>query len=86
MICDWKNSAKWVRGLNNQLQQFQFAKSHPSVGDFKSTDNDDKEYWLSKSFMERLEAIEYLRQIMFSYYPVTERLQRFFEVVKLNDL
>ena len=82
MICGWKNSAKWERGLNNQLQQFQFDKSHFSVGDFKSADYDDKKYWLSKSFQERLEAIEYLRQIMFGYDPDTERLQRFLEVVK----
>jgi len=71
-----------VCGLNSLPPQFQFDKSHLSVGDFKSTDNDDKEYWLSKSFQERLEAIEYLRQIMFGYDPDTERLQRFFEVVK----
>lgn len=68
--------------MNRQLPQFQFDKSHLSFGNFKSTDNDDKEYWLSKSFQERLEAIEYLRQIMFGYDPDTERLQRFLEVVK----
>jgi len=72
--------------LSSNLQQIQIDKSHLSVGDFKSTDNNDKEYWLSKSFQERLEAIEYLRQIMFGYDPDTERLQRFLEVVKINDL
>jgi len=71
-----------VRILSSLLPQFQFDKSHLSVGDFKSADNDDKQYWLSKSFQERLEAIEYLRQIMFGYDPDTERLQRFFEVIK----
>lgn len=68
--------------MNNKVEQFQFDKSHLSLGDFKSTDTDDKKYWLSKSFQERLEAIEYLRQIMFGYDPDTERLQRFLEVVK----
>ena len=72
--------------MSSNLQQIQIDKSHLSVGDFKSTDNDDKKYWLSKSFQERLEAIEYLRQIMFGYDPDTERLQRFLEVVKINDL
>ena len=68
--------------MSNKIEQFQFDKSHLSFGDFKSTDNNDKEYWRSKSFQERLEAIEFLRQIMFGYDPDTERLQRFFEVVK----
>ena len=76
---------KWEPGLSKKIEQFQVDKSHLSVGDFKSANSDDKKYWLSKSFQERLEAIEYLRQIMFGYDPDTERLQRFLEVVKLSD-
>ena len=68
--------------LNKQLDQFVIDKSHFSVGGLKSSNKDDREYWLSKSFQERLQAVEFLRQIMFGYDPDTERLQRFFEVVK----
>jgi len=41
---------------------------------------DDKLYWLSKSPMERLQAIEIMRQIIYGYDPASTRLQRFFEI------
>ena len=43
----------------------------------------DKEYWLSKTPIERLEVVEFLRQTNYGYDPVTSRLQRFFEVAEL---
>lgn len=45
---------------------------------------DDRQYWLSKTPDERFEALEILRQIAYGYDPATERLQRVFEVVKLD--
>ena len=42
----------------------------------------EKEYWLTKSPAERLEALETMRQIIYGYDPLTTRLQRFFEVTK----
>ena len=44
----------------------------------------DRQYWLSKTPGERFEALEILRQIAYGYDPATERLQRVFEVVKLD--
>ena len=44
----------------------------------------DRQYWLSKTPAERFEALELLRQIAYGYDPVTERLQRVFEVTKLE--
>jgi hypothetical protein len=44
----------------------------------------DRQYWLSKTPDERFEALEILRQIAYGYDPATERLQRVFEVVKLD--
>jgi hypothetical protein len=44
----------------------------------------DREYWLSKTPAERFEALELLRQIAYGYDPATERLQRVFEVTKLE--
>jgi hypothetical protein len=44
--------------------------------------SDDKQYWLSKTPSERLEAIEIMRQIIYGYDPSTTRLQRFFEVAQ----
>jgi len=46
-------------------------------------ENGDREYWKSRSPRERMEYLEVLRQINYGYDPVTERLQRVFEVAKL---
>jgi hypothetical protein len=47
-------------------------------------DNDDHNYWGEKSYLERIEALERLRQIIFGYDPSTERLQRTFAVTQLK--
>jgi hypothetical protein len=44
--------------------------------------SDEKQYWLSKTPIERLEALETMRQIIYGYDPTTTRLQRFFEVTQ----
>ncbi len=41
----------------------------------------DINYWLSKSYTERLEAIEFLRQQYIKYTNVSERLQRVCRIV-----
>jgi hypothetical protein len=47
------------------------------------TDNTgEKDFWLSKSPYERLEAVEMMRKILYGYDPLTTRLQRFFEVAQ----
>jgi hypothetical protein len=38
-------------------------------------------YWQSKTPMERLEALELMRQIHYGYDPASERLQRVIEIV-----
>ena len=45
-------------------------------------ESDEKEYWLTKSPQERLEAVELMRQINYGYDPSTVRLQRVLEVVE----
>ncbi len=42
--------------------------------------SDEKRYWLSKTPLERLEAVELMRQIIYGYDPATTRLQRVFEI------
>lgn len=46
--------------------------------------SDDKDYWLSKTPHERLEALELLRQVAYGYDPTTSRLQRILEVVEFK--
>lgn len=48
-------------------------------------DNDSREYWRKKSYLERLEALEQLRQIAFGYGPTTARLQRVLTITKLKE-
>jgi hypothetical protein len=48
-------------------------------------ESDEKEYWLSRSPYERLEAVELMRQIIYGYGPFAERLQRVFEVTQRSQ-
>ena len=47
---------------------------------------DDKFDWLNRSFAERLEAIEFMRKVMFGHDRVSARLQRVLEIVDLKSL
>ena len=46
--------------------------------------NEEKEYWFSKSPLERIEAIEINRRMIYGNDRVTSRLQRFFETAELT--
>ncbi|MBI3408790.1 MAG: hypothetical protein HY040_10575 [Planctomycetes bacterium] len=45
---------------------------------------DDMAFWLTKSPLERLEALELLRQIHYGQAAITGRLQRVLEIAKLE--
>jgi hypothetical protein len=47
-------------------------------------ESDAKAYWKSRMPAERLEHLEILQQIHYGYDPATDRLQRVFEVAKLE--
>ena len=53
-----------------------------SVVSLDEADNDEIEYWLSKTPYERLEALETLREIFYGYNPTTTRLQRVLEIAE----
>ena len=61
--------------------EFKMNKTVFSVVPLSDAD-DEKEYWLSKSPHERLQALEYLRQMLYGYDAATARLQRVFEIAK----
>ena len=44
----------------------------------------DDNYCREKSYLERIEALEQLRRIIFGYDPSTERLQRTFTITQLK--
>lgn len=45
---------------------------------------EEKNYWLSKSPLERIEAIEINRTMIYGRDQVASRLQRFFETAELT--
>lgn len=47
-------------------------------------ESDEKHYWLSKPPVERMHAVELMRQVLYGYNPVTARLQRVFETAELS--
>ncbi len=53
-----------------------------SVVRIEDQDRVDKEYWMSKTSKERLEAIEAIRQVLYGYDATTARLQRVLEIVR----
>ena len=69
------------------MDDFDFPKLRRDV--FKVTSlfdrSDDKEYWLSKTPEERLEAVELMRQMIYGYDPTTARLDKsFLEIVQCD--
>lgn len=59
-----------------------FNRTAFSVCDLADQDN-DLEYWLSRTPQERLTAVEFLRQMTYGYDPTTARIDRVLEVVDL---
>ena len=47
-------------------------------------EGNDLQYWLSRPPEERLAAVEFLRQMMYGYDPVTARVERILEVDDLK--
>lgn len=45
---------------------------------------EDVDYWASRSPLERIEAIEFMRRVMYGSDRVSERLQRVLTIVKLK--
>ncbi|MBI1930088.1 hypothetical protein HYR99_38295 [Candidatus Poribacteria bacterium] len=67
----------------NVIDTFRMDKNTFSVTSLFD-ESDEKAYWLSKTSYERLEAMEFMRQINYGYDPTTARIQRILEVVELT--
>jgi hypothetical protein len=55
-----------------------------SVTSLSAAGVEEKAYWLSRTPEERLEALEFLRQIAYGYDPSSARLQRVLEITQLS--
>jgi len=53
-----------------------------TVGTFD--DDDARAYWKRRTPEERLAALEFLRQVMYGYDPVSDRVERVLEVAELE--
>lgn len=47
-------------------------------------DAEDIDYWSKRTPMERMQAIEFMRKVMFGYDRASQRLQRILTVVELK--
>ena len=47
-------------------------------------ESEEKQYWWSKTPLERIYAVEMMRQMHYGYNSSTTRLQRFFEIAELT--
>ena len=46
---------------------------------------DDLDYWRDRSYVERIETIEFMRKAMFGHDRVSERLQRILTIAELKE-
>jgi hypothetical protein len=78
--CRMKNQR---RATGDVLAAARMDKSVLTVGTFD--DDDTREYWVSRTPQERMEALELLRMISYGYDPTTARLRRVLEIVELGE-
>jgi hypothetical protein len=64
------------------LDSIRLDKSSFSVVSLADADADIKSFWKAQSPSARLEALELMRQVMYGYDPITDRVERVFEVIK----
>jgi hypothetical protein len=69
---------------NHRMDEFDFPKVRRDVFKVTSLSDplDDKEYWMSKTPEERLEAVELMRRMIYGDEAV-KRLQRVLEIVQI---
>ncbi len=48
--------------------------------------NPMKNMWMSKTPVERIYAVEIMRQMLYGYDPLTARIESFFEVTELSEI
>jgi hypothetical protein len=64
---------------------FKLDKTVFSIGSHAEHKRAERAFWLSKTPLERLEALELMRQLNYGYNPLTDRVQRILKVVELKQ-
>ncbi len=69
--------------MNDLLSSPRMDKTRLTVAGLTDV-SDEQAFWQAKTPAERLQAVEFLRRVMYGYDPVTARLQRLLEVAQLR--
>jgi CMP-2-keto-3-deoxyoctulosonic acid synthetase len=64
---------------------YKLDKTVISIGTHAEHKAAEKAFWLSKTPLERLEALELMRQINYGYNPDTDRVQRVLKILELEE-
>jgi hypothetical protein len=72
------------RRMSTSFESMRLNKDVFEIGSLAGQ-GDDRQYWWSKSPDERLIALEMMRQSMFGYDPLTDRLQRVLTISSLGE-
>ena len=72
----WYNGVMASENLNLSVDRSVFF-----VSSLKEP-TDEVAYWQTKTPIERLEALELMRQVLYAYDPLTTRLQRVFTITE----
>ncbi len=68
-----------------QSQSLKMDRTVVTIGSLHD-ESDEKAYWLSKTPLERLAALELMRQLVYGYEPHSApRLQRILTIVELSS-
>jgi hypothetical protein len=65
----------------SMIETLRMDKTVLSVGTLSEQGN-DRGFWASKTPSERLQTVEFMRQVMYGYNPATTRLQRVFTIAQ----
>jgi len=67
--------------LRTPLEALRMDKTAFSVISLKDSGN-DKEFWRTQSPTARLQALELMRQVIYGYDPITDRVERVLRVIE----
>jgi hypothetical protein len=67
--------------LRTPLEALRMDKTAFSVISLKDSGN-DKEFWRTQSTAARLQALEFMRQVMYGYDPITAKMDGVWEVIE----
>jgi hypothetical protein len=71
-----------VKRRRTPLDSIRLDRTAFSVISLADADADVKAFWKAQTPRARLEALELMRQVMYGYDPITDRVERVFEVIK----